>query len=226
MRASVGGTSRTTATHHDPGVRRGPSQLPVSGQHASGMVAVDRRPLMQHVFVGKKPGAGPSRRRQDAADDTSSVDLLPGSTMACASSRARRRRDGRRPAWVAAAIGPGLVVVSSLAVQLGAASSKDVLVVIAPGAVTGVRFSIAAAVLMVLARPRLRGRSRTQWAAIIGFGIVLALSNWSFTQAIARIPLGTAVALESVAPSPSPPWVAAVYVSSVRSRSPLPGCPH
>ncbi len=131
---------------------------------------------------------------------TSSVDLLPGSTMACASSRARRRRDGRRPAWVAAAIGPGLVVVSSLAVQLGAASSKDVLVVIAPGAVTGVRFSIAAAVLMVLARSRLRGRSRAQWAAIVGFGIVLALSNWSFTEAIARIPLGTAVALEFCGP--------------------------
>lgn len=93
-----------------------------------------------------------------------------------------------------------MVLGSSLAVQLGAAASASVLDDLAPPTVTAVRMSFAAVVLLALARPSLRRRDRGAWIAVVGFGVVLVACNVAFTEAIARIPLGTAVALEFVGP--------------------------
>ncbi len=62
------------------------------------------------------------------------------------------------------------------------------------------RLTLAALVLLGLTRPRLRGYRRSDWAAVLAFGVVLAAMNHLFYESIARIPLGVAVTLEILGP--------------------------
>ncbi|WP_055694556.1 EamA family transporter [Streptomyces prasinopilosus] len=67
------------------------------------------------------------------------------------------------------------------------------------GVVT-LRLLVAAVVLLLVCRPRLRGHSRADWTTVIVFGIAMAAMNGLFYQSVARIPLGTAVTLEVLGP--------------------------
>ncbi|MBS2937290.1 EamA family transporter [Nocardioides sp. J2M5] len=62
------------------------------------------------------------------------------------------------------------------------------------------RLVTSAVVLVALARPRLRGRSREDWLVVVGFGASLATMNWAIYQSFARIPLGIAVTIEFIGP--------------------------
>jgi inner membrane transporter RhtA len=62
------------------------------------------------------------------------------------------------------------------------------------------RLLTSALILVALARPRLRGRSRTDWAVALGFGVSLMTMNWAIYQSFARIPLGIAVTIEFLGP--------------------------
>jgi inner membrane transporter RhtA len=62
------------------------------------------------------------------------------------------------------------------------------------------RLAVAAAVLLVVCRPRLRGYSRADWFTVVVFGVTMAGMNGLFYQAIDRIPLGPAVTLEVLGP--------------------------
>jgi inner membrane transporter RhtA len=55
-------------------------------------------------------------------------------------------------------------------------------------------------VLLVVARPRLRGRSRRDWFVALAFGVALMVMNWAIYQSFARIPLGIAVTIEFLGP--------------------------
>ncbi|GAB2992901.1 EamA family transporter [Streptomyces pseudoechinosporeus] len=66
--------------------------------------------------------------------------------------------------------------------------------------VVSLRLVVAALVLLVVCRPRLRGHSRADWGTVVLFGITLAAMNGLFYQAAARIPLGPAVTLEVLGP--------------------------
>ncbi|MFI7608452.1 EamA family transporter [Micromonospora sp. NPDC049366] len=94
----------------------------------------------------------------------------------------------------------GLVLGGALSVQFGSA----VAALLFPrtgvfGAVT-LRLTISAILLLVVCRPRLRGRDRGDWLAAAAFGLALAGMNSIFYQAIDRIPLGPAVTLEVLGP--------------------------
>ncbi len=54
--------------------------------------------------------------------------------------------------------------------------------------------------LLVVARPRLRGRPAGELRVAIAFGVTLGLMNWLIYESMARIPLGIAVTLEFVGP--------------------------
>jgi inner membrane transporter RhtA len=58
----------------------------------------------------------------------------------------------------------------------------------------------AALVLVLLVRPRWRGRSRADWAVIAAFGLSLAVMNGLFYEALARMPIGAAVTVEFLGP--------------------------
>ena len=69
----------------------------------------------------------------------------------------------------------------------------------APGSVT-LRLLFAALVLGAVARPRLRGHSRSAWLTVILFGLALGLMNLAFYASLARPPIGVAVTIEFLGP--------------------------
>lgn len=95
---------------------------------------------------------------------------------------------------------PALVVTSILSVQIGAAIAKGLFGEIGPTTLVFLRLATSATVLAVWARPRLRGRSATDWAVVTGFALSLVGMNWAIYQSFARIPLGMAVTIEFLGP--------------------------
>ena len=93
-----------------------------------------------------------------------------------------------------------LVLLGILSVQFGASIAKSIFDEAAPTTIVWLRLASSALVLVAVARPALRGRSRRDWYVVLAFGAALGVMNWSFYQAFARIPLGVAVTLEFLGP--------------------------
>ncbi len=94
----------------------------------------------------------------------------------------------------------GLVLIGILSVQFGAGLAKSLFDDVSPTTIVWLRLATSAAVLLLLARPSFRGRGRTDWLVVLGFGASLGLMNWAIYQSFARIPLGIAVTIEFVGP--------------------------
>jgi inner membrane transporter RhtA len=105
----------------------------------------------------------------------------------------------------------GLMVGAISSVQFGSALAATLFARVGPGGAVLLRLVSASAVLLVLWRPRLRGRDRDELVLACAFGLVLAAMNLSFYSAIHRIPLGIAVSIEFLGPL-------AVAVSGSRRR--------
>jgi inner membrane transporter RhtA len=105
---------------------------------------------------------------------------------------------------------PLLFVIGSVSMYIGAAAAVWLFAELSPAAVAWLRQVGAAVVLLVWRRPgRNSWRGKVFWLAAI-FGLVTAGMNIAFYEAIARLPLGTAVALEFVGP---------VLVAAIGSRT-------
>ena len=102
----------------------------------------------------------------------------------------------------------GLVLVAAVSPQLGAALAVTLFDELGPAGAAFLRLAIAAIVLWAIWRPRLAGDLRLAGA----FGVALGLMNWSFYEAISRIPLGVAVTIEFAGP---------LLVAVIGSRRPL-----
>lgn len=85
-------------------------------------------------------------------------------------------------------------------IQFGAAFAVTVFDSLGPGGTTLARLGWAAALLLVFWRPRLRGQPPGALRLAAAFGVSLGLMNWTFYEAIDRIPLGAAVTFEFVGP--------------------------
>lgn len=92
------------------------------------------------------------------------------------------------------------VLAGIVSVQVGAAIAKDLFGRVDPTAMVWLRLLTSALVLVAVARPGLRGRSRTDWVVVLGFAVSLGVMNWAIYQSFARIPLGLAVTIEFVGP--------------------------
>lgn len=105
---------------------------------------------------------------------------------------------------------PLLFVTGGLSMYFGAAVAVWLFDELSPAAVVWLRQLGAAVVLLAWRRPgRAAWRGKVFWLAAL-FGMVTAVMNLAFYEAIARLPLGTAVALEFVGP---------VLVAAFGSRS-------
>ncbi|MCW2832898.1 MAG: EamA family transporter [Nocardioides sp.] len=93
-----------------------------------------------------------------------------------------------------------LVIIGIISVQAGAAIAKDLFGTISPTSMVFLRLATSTLVLLAIARPSWRGRSRTDWVVVAGFGVSLGVMNWSIYQSFARIPLGIAVTIEFIGP--------------------------
>ncbi len=72
-------------------------------------------------------------------------------------------RPGLSPVW--------LVLVGILSVQFGAAVAKDLFDEVTPTTMVWLRLATSSIVLVLLARPVLLGRSRSDWLVVLGFGV-------------------------------------------------------
>ena len=93
-----------------------------------------------------------------------------------------------------------LMLGSVVSLQVGAALAITLFDRIGSAATSSLRLSMAAAVLLVLARPRVRAWTCAQWWSVTLFGLALGGMNWMFYEAISRIPLGLAVAIQFLGP--------------------------
>ncbi|WP_053174915.1 EamA family transporter [Nonomuraea sp. SBT364] len=94
----------------------------------------------------------------------------------------------------------GLVLLAIFSVQLGAGFAKELFAALPPSAVVFLRIAAGALIMGAVARPRLRGLARRDWAVGLAFGVTLAVMNLTFYEALARLPMGVAVAIEFLGP--------------------------
>jgi inner membrane transporter RhtA len=85
-------------------------------------------------------------------------------------------------------------------VQVGSAVGKTLFDEVGPAGTVALRIVFAAAVLVLVWRPAVRGYSRADYRLVLVFGAVLGLMNLCFYESLDRIPLGVAVTLEFVGP--------------------------
>ena len=93
-----------------------------------------------------------------------------------------------------------LVLIGILSVQFGAGVAKTLFDDAAPTTIVWLRLVASALILVAVARPALRGHTRSDWLVVVAFGLSLGLMNWAIYQSFQRIPLGLAVTIEFVGP--------------------------
>jgi inner membrane transporter RhtA len=102
--------------------------------------------------------------------------------------------------FTATRAGAAMAIASMLCVQLGLAASVGLFGQIGPEGAAWLRLSWAGLVLLVLIRPRPSAFTRSSLLACVALGLVIAGLTMLFMAAVARLPLGTASALEFLGP--------------------------
>ncbi|AYF79201.1 EamA family transporter [Nocardia yunnanensis] len=106
---------------------------------------------------------------------------------------------------------PLLFVAGGVSLYLGAALGVHLFDTVEPATVAWLRAAAAAVALLGWRRPWRAGWTRRTVLVAGGFGVVTVGMNIAFYEAIARIPLGTAVAIEFLGP---------ITVAALGSRRP------
>jgi inner membrane transporter RhtA len=99
-----------------------------------------------------------------------------------------------------ARVGTSLAVASMLCVQLGLAASVGLLDALGPQGVAWLRLAWAGVILLVIVRPRPRDFDARSFRTTVLLGVVTAGVTLLFMAAVARLPLGTAAAIEFLGP--------------------------
>ncbi|GAP77235.1 MULTISPECIES: EamA family transporter [Brachybacterium] len=92
------------------------------------------------------------------------------------------------------------ILGSCISLQFGAALATQLFPAIGSWGTTALRLGLAAAVLIVIVRPKIHRFTRQQWLGVAAFGVAVGGMNGAFYASIDRIPLGTAVAIEFLGP--------------------------
>src|SRR5262245_28313626 len=108
--------------------------------------------------------------------------------------------------------GVALVVAGVGTAQFGAGYAVTLFDELGPAGAAFLRLFFAAAVLVAIWRPRVRGHSFADLRLAITFGVALGVMNLSIYSAMDRIPLGVAVTIEFAGP---------MAVAVLGSRRPL-----
>lgn len=95
---------------------------------------------------------------------------------------------------------PVLVLAGVVSVQFGGALAATLVPEIGAAGSVLLRLVLATALLLVIARPRLRGHSRRDLATVGCFGLALGLMNFAFYAALGHLPIGVTVTIEFVGP--------------------------
>jgi inner membrane transporter RhtA len=99
-----------------------------------------------------------------------------------------------------ARIGAGMAMISMLCVQVGLAISVTLIDRIGTEGAAWLRLAWAGILLLIIVRPRPAAFTRSSFVVCLGLGAVTGAVTLLFMGAVARIPLGTASALEFLGP--------------------------
>ena len=99
-----------------------------------------------------------------------------------------------------ASVGTSMAVASMLCVQLGLALSVGLIDDLGTAGAAWLRLAWAGVLLLLIVRPRRRDYTPATFAACVLLGLVTAGLTLLFMAALARLPLGTASALEFLGP--------------------------
>jgi inner membrane transporter RhtA len=95
---------------------------------------------------------------------------------------------------------PALVLGAICSIQVGAAVATTLFADLGPAGAVVERLVTATIILLLVWRPRIRGRTRRELLLAGLFGVILGAMNLSFYESLHRIPLGIAVTIEMVGP--------------------------
>jgi inner membrane transporter RhtA len=105
------------------------------------------------------------------------------------------------PAPVKATFTPALLVIASMvSLTLGASVAKTLFAATGPSGISAVRIGVGAALLALWWRPWRARISGNQARVILCYGLCLGAMNLLFYQAVARLPIGLAIAIEFLGP--------------------------
>jgi inner membrane transporter RhtA len=110
------------------------------------------------------------------------------------------RTDAAPPPALARVPAPALFIGGALSQYAGSALAVTLFASLSAGGIATLRVLIGGVVLVAVRRPRLVGWGRAALRDVLAFGIALATMNLVFYEAIARLPLGSAVAIEFAGP--------------------------
>src|SRR6185436_3104834 len=196
------------ARRHRPPGRRGPVRRVRT--HPGGRGA-SRRPVLLRPRGRAAASRGHRHRpRLHAARARDGLSDRRGTTHPCAAGQSRRGRTAvvvvvtgvplRAQALTRRVPAPLLVLAAVVSVQFGGALAATLVPLVGVFGSVTLRLTVAAAVLLVMVRPRLRGRTRGDWLVVGTFGAVLAMMNLFFYGSLARLPIGVAVTIEFIGP--------------------------
>jgi inner membrane transporter RhtA len=126
-----------------------------------------------------------------------------GETVALTGSHATQDPGTAGGAIARAASGvppPVLLLVSIVSIQLGAAVAVNLFPALGPVGTTFLRLAFASVLLVSTTRHTIAWSARRHAGVLLLYGTILGVMNLSFYGAIARIPLGIAVAIEFIGP--------------------------
>lgn len=93
-----------------------------------------------------------------------------------------------------------LVLVGLACQEVGASLAVLLFPEVGPLGMVMLRLVFSSVLLLLIARPSVRGHSAAGWRSVVGFGVVLALMNGFFYLALERLPLGVTVTIEVLGP--------------------------
>ena len=96
--------------------------------------------------------------------------------------------------------GTAMAVTAMFCVQVGLAASVGLFDRIGPLGAVWLRLAGAGVILLLVVRPRLSAFSRSDLLSCVLLGLVTAAMTLCFMEAVARLPLGTASAIEFLGP--------------------------
>lgn len=105
-----------------------------------------------------------------------------------------------RPSSLGSGGAVGLVVAGLACQEVGASVAYLLFPQVGPLGMVMLRLVFSAAILLAVARPRLRGHSARDLRGVVLFGLVLALMNGLFYLALERLTLGVTVTIEVLGP--------------------------
>lgn len=92
------------------------------------------------------------------------------------------------------------VLMAILSIQFGAAFAINLFSVLGPKGTVFCRLFISAIILYIFIQPKFTREIFKHYKLLLMYGVTLAVMNWCFYEAISRIPLGIAVAIEFLGP--------------------------